>query len=244
MKKAGYFMLPFILFSSSLFLPLRVYSYSHEYLDTSSVETLVYQDLARYGDTIQHYCKVFDVDVATIIAILYTEKMQYELDVLRSGKKHLESLVSTFPLFISDLYTWSQLTAGYTHLKEDFVRETKARLDDLALFDEKIEDYETDPAYYIAHPNTAIKITIAGIALLAVEWEPVCSIRDRPGILATLYNIGYKNSHPHGAPETGGSTMPIIIDGEYITDCNFGERVNRLYYHSRVFNEFINTTFQ
>ena len=40
-------------------------------------------------------------------------------------------------------------------------------------------------------------------------------ISDRPDILCTLFNVGFSQSHPHGAPRCGGSH--IRVDGKLYT---------------------------
>ena len=40
-------------------------------------------------------------------------------------------------------------------------------------------------------------------------------ISDRPDILCTLFNVGFAQSHPHGAPRCGGSH--ISVDGHLYT---------------------------
>ncbi len=193
-------------------------------------------------DSITSLCSKFDVDAPTVIAILYCEKIQYELDVFRKGKRRLERLVSTFPDFMGNLYTWSQLTAGYTHIKESFALETKKRLDQTEKFNGFLSNTDIEPSSYISNPSIALSITVAGLAMLVEEWRSDphgCDISAMPGIVATLYNIGYVNSHPHKSPKTGGSIMPIIIDGYIIPGHNFGDRVNMLIEESVTFKAFI-----
>lgn len=207
-----------------------------------AVEDLVYRDIGRYATTIDRLCSEFDVDAATVVAILYTEKVQYELDLFRSGKQELERLVETFPVFMSDLYTWSQLSAGYTHVKEAFARQTWERLEQIPAYRGRLDEAEIDPAHYIRHPEVALEISVAGLAMLCREWieDPRgCDISSSPGILATLYNIGYRNSHPKPDPRIGGSVMPIIVDGVVHTDLCFGARVEMLCYESQTFRQFM-----
>ena len=220
--------------------------YSDTLTGNQTVETLVYHDIGRYASVIFRLCSEFRVEPATVAAILYAEKVQYELDLLRSGKQELERLVETFPVFMSDLYTWSQLSAGDTHVKEAFARETRRRLEQSIEYSDRLDEEDVDPAYYIRHPETALAISVAGLAMLAAQWREHprgCDISGSPGILATLYNIGYRNSHPKPDPRLGGSVMPIIIDGQVFTGLSFGERVERLCTESRAFRDFMLTHF-
>ena len=57
------------------------------------------------------------------------------------------------------------------------------------------------------------------LALYQNQWEatnPDWSLRDRPDILATLYQIGFARSKPHGAPQSN----------------SFGARVGQVYYQA------------
>ncbi len=115
--------------------------------DRGRVERLVYADIARYIPTIVAVSGRFDMDPRTVVAIIYAEKLQYELDVMRRGKRHLQEFVETFPAFASDLYRWSQLTAGYTHIKESFARETKRRLDTVERHSDFLVERDVDPGF-------------------------------------------------------------------------------------------------
>ncbi|MBP9701469.1 MAG: hypothetical protein KBD47_00625 [Candidatus Pacebacteria bacterium] len=58
-------------------------------------------------------------------------------------------------------------------------------------------------------------------------------ISKRPEILATLYNIGFKNSEPNDDPQTGGAEY--IIDGKKYS---FGRIAYNFYYSSELLDEF------
>ena len=71
-------------------------------------------------------------------------------------------------------------------------------------------------------------------------WGPfVPNIRERVDILGTLYNISdFCNKKPHSNPQSGGSILPIIIDGQYIENKCFGDRV-KLVYNSQSIEKFM-----
>jgi hypothetical protein len=45
---------------------------------------------------------------------------------------------------------------------------------------------------------------------IETQWEKAgISINDRPDVIATLFNIGFQNSHPHSDPQSGGAEIDI-----------------------------------
>lgn len=65
---------------------------------------------------------------------------------------------------------------------------------------------------------------------LATGWKNTgFDISDKPQILATLFNIGFENSHPNPSPQIGGSE--IDIDG---TIYSFGRLAGEFYYSNKL----------
>jgi hypothetical protein len=51
------------------------------------------------------------------------------------------------------------------------------------------------------------------LALCQMQWEgadPAWSIRNRPDILATLYQIGFERSRPHASPQANGFGRRVL----------------------------------
>jgi hypothetical protein len=73
----------------------------------------------------------------------------------------------------------------------------------------------TDPKdHYYSYLYTALYIKE-----IEAEWQNAgFPIADKPGVIATLFNIGFGNSKPNAAPQTGGA--PITLGG---TTYSFGE---------------------
>ena len=95
--------------------------------------------------------------------------------------------------------------------------------------------------------NANIEDHLAGLYLLNREWEEApegISLRDRPEILGTLYNLGYEHSRPHPHPLPGGSTLPVIIDGELVKNLPFGYKILRLRDHSEAMAGFLKNRFR
>ncbi|HTK33226.1 MAG TPA: hypothetical protein VL335_01615 [Candidatus Paceibacterota bacterium] len=69
---------------------------------------------------------------------------------------------------------------------------------------------------------------------LISQWDKAgVDISDRPEILATLFNIGFQNSHPHQNPESGGAAITLGS-----TTYSFGDLAGRFYYSNELINEF------
>ncbi len=76
-------------------------------------------------------------------------------------------------------------------------------------------------------PEKSIEYCAYILSLYAIQWETICpewSIRDRPEILATLYQIGFERSHPKSHPRanTFGKRVQQIHETEWI-QLNFKE---------------------
>ncbi|MES2314686.1 MAG: hypothetical protein V4524_01985 [Patescibacteria group bacterium] len=69
---------------------------------------------------------------------------------------------------------------------------------------------------------------------LISQWNKAgIDISSRPEILATLFNIGFQNSHPHPNPESGGAAITLGT-----TTYSFGDLAGRFYYSNELVNEF------
>jgi hypothetical protein len=70
--------------------------------------------------------------------------------------------------------------------------------------------------------------------MLIAQWERAgFDISKQPGVIATLYNIGFGASQPHAKPEIGGVT--ITLDGK---EYSFGELADDFYYSGELENYF------
>jgi hypothetical protein len=211
--------------SPALFAAEKSHGFSGSYRE---VETLVYGDLSLHRGEIEASCASFGVDPSVLYAVLFIEKVQYELNFLRRTKEALVGSFKDFRLFQDDLYTWAKLSTGYTHIKPAFAAETRRRLSTIPPFERTLSAEEVRPSTYTADVAAAIKIAAAGLFVLERQWQASpyqIDLRRRPDILATLYNLGYEKSSPHPDPLPGGSTMPFIVDGVLIEGVPFGQKV-------------------
>jgi hypothetical protein len=237
-------MLPVLAAASLVLLsahPVLSQPYEETVEKNALVERLVYSELQKYRGTIDRYCELFGVDPVTVYCILYVEKVQYELDIFRRAKREIEKRLISYVLFTENLVQWAQLSVGYTHIKPRFARETKARLDRIQGYEGFLTELEVTPSHYIKDPEAAIKIAVAGLFLLQNQWSSDpngVDIGERPGILATLFCLGYEKSLPKKNPSLGGSCLPVIIDGRLVENRSFGEKVEMIYHDSVMMRAF------
>ena len=94
---------------------------------------------------------------------------------------------------------------------------------------ERFERIINEENQYYSYLYTAIYIK----QILSYWEKSGFSINQKPGIIATLYNIGFKNSTPKIDPQTGGSII-ILNNKEY----NFGELAQSVYSSNELTNDF------
>jgi len=226
---------------------LPVFSLPRTGPDRAKVEAEVYRELSRYVPRIEELCGELEVDPFAVYAILYIEKMQYELDSLRSAKKSAQEFLQGLPALHDSLTVWAGLSSGYAHIKPDFAVVTFQRMENIPEHAGFLTPRDIEVLYYSSRPEAALRIMVAGLYLLNREWEEApegISLRNRPEILGTLYNLGYEHSLPHPHPLPGGSTLPVIIDGELVKNLPFGYKILRLREHSEAMAGFLKNRFR
>jgi hypothetical protein len=72
-------------------------------------------------------------------------------------------------------------------------------------------------------PETNLETCAFLLALYQRQWEnanPAWSIRQRPEILATLYQIGFARSKPHGAPRSNafGTRVREVYEQPWLSE--------------------------
>jgi hypothetical protein len=84
--------------------------------------------------------------------------------------------------------------------------------------------------------NTYYSYLYAGLFMRMViaQWSHSgYDISDKPGVIATLYNLGFNRSIPKSNPEPGGA--PITVNGQQYS---FGQLAEEFYYSGELVNEF------
>lgn len=154
-----------------------------------------------------------------IVAELATEQMRFFFDDRESYKKFFE------PLKI--LGSQTQFSWGVMGIKEETALQIEKNLKDttspfyLGSKYENLLDFNTATSTGITDQRF-IRMTdqhahyysylYAGLYLKQIEtqWKNAgFNISNRPDILSTLYNIGFKNSKPNANPQSGGAEIPI-----------------------------------
>lgn len=124
----------------------------------------------------------------------------------------------------------SQFSYGVNGIKEHTARMVEAHLKDSTsefymgkhyenLLDFKSENHEMERFNRLVdYRNHLYSYIYTGCILhqTMLQWKRAgFDISDRPDILCTLFNVGFSQSHPHGAPRCGGSH--IRVDGRLYT---------------------------
>lgn len=202
----------------------------------NQIEDYIYIEIKKQFDNIKKYSNSFNVDLKLIVSLIFVERIQYKLDKVRDIAKKVifkfEDIIKTF-YNNDDIIAFFNSSKGFCHIKFGTARYLVRKYRDSNIL--------TDLELGTYHENIeiSIKFSCAIINEHILMWiNKVPDIRSKIDILATLYNVSdFENKIPHNNPQSGGSILPIIIDGLYIENMCFGDRVKAVYY-SKKMNEF------
>lgn len=173
--------------------------------------------LEKDAEVITTVSKETGVSARMIAAVVIPEQLRFFTSEREIFKSYFE------PLKI--LGSLSQFSLGVSGIKEDTADEIEQDAGaDAPLIaypatttphDTLLYNRLTDPKdHYYSYLYTALYIKE-----IEAQWKQAgFDISQNPGIVATLFNIGFANSHPNGSPHVGGA--PIAIGG---TTYLFGE---------------------
>ncbi len=172
-----------------------------------------------------------DIPARLIIAPVFVEQMR----LYHTDRALFKSLFS--PLKI--LGTQTQFSLGVSGIKQQTAEQIEKNLKDKTSPYYLGEEYE----HYLDFETTNIEeerfkrltdyknryysylYTALYIKELETGWQKSgVDIKNRPDIIATLFNIGFNNSHPHSNPETGGALITIQN-----TNYSFGRLAGEFY---------------
>jgi hypothetical protein len=199
----------------------------------------------RYIDSAAAAC---GVEPRMIVACLVGEQVR----LFNSRRERFKNLVA--PLKTLALET--NMSFGVTGIKEQTARNIETYLQDpqspfyCGSKYEHLLDYDSTRNYNNAHNDTLslrVKRLVqykdhyysylyAGIFIrqIATQWKKAgYSIDERPEILASIFNLGYRKSIPKKYPAVGGSNF-MIRDKEY----TFGGVAYDFYYSGELLDEF------
>ena len=199
----------------------------------------------KYIDSAAAAC---GVEPRMIVACLVGEQVR----LFNSRRERFKNLVA--PLKTLALET--NMSFGVTGIKEQTARNIETYLKDpqspfyCGSKYEHLLDYDSTRNYNNAHNDTLslrVKRLVqykdhyysylyAGIFIrqIATQWKKAgYSIDERPEILASIFNLGYRKSIPKKYPAVGGSNF-MIRDKEY----TFGGVAYDFYYSGELLNEF------
>ncbi len=192
--------------------------------------------------TINHTASIVGISPRLIVSALVVEQLR----LFHSDREIFKSVFA--PLKI--LGTQSQFSWGVMGIKQDTAIQIENNLIDTnspwytgealahildypATTTDKDADRfarltdEHDRYYSYLYGASALKELIS-------QWKKAgIDISNRPEILATLFNIGFQNSHPHPDPESGGAAIALGTE-----TYSFGDLAGRFYYSDELIEEF------
>ncbi|MES2213536.1 MAG: hypothetical protein V4473_01695 [Patescibacteria group bacterium] len=184
------------------------------------------------------------VPARLIVAQLVTEQLRFFFDDRESYKKFFE------PLKI--LGSQTKFSWGVMGIKEDTAIQIEQNLRNknspfyLGPTYEQALEFKTSTSTDSIKQERFVRMTdqhahyysylYAGLYLkqIVTQWKNAgFDISDRPEILSTLYNIGFKNSKPNPNPSSGGAQIPV---GDKVY--SFGTLAGDFYNSNELLDEF------
>ncbi len=202
------------------------------------------QTILKDTAVIDAAAKQSDVSSRTIVSILIVEQLR----LFHSNRELFKEVFA--PLKI--LGNQSQFSWGVMGIKQDTARQIEANLKDPSSpwypgkayetvldYPSTMSEADRDAERFARLTNEDDRMYSYLYAALLVkqletQWKAVnFPISDKPAILATLFNIGFQNSHPNADPKVGGAAIQI---GE--TTYSFGGLAESFYYSEELIEEF------
>jgi hypothetical protein len=178
---------------------------------------IIKEGIARDKDKIQQAASIAGVDERQIVAIAIVEQLR----LYYTQRELFEKIFKPLKILASA----NKMAWGIMAIKEKTAMQIESNLQD-----------EKSPYYLGKDLETALNFTSANhnnerykrltnekdhfysylygalyIKQIETQWQKQgFDISDRPEILATIFNIGFKNSVPKANPMVGGSTMNIL----------------------------------
>jgi hypothetical protein len=181
-----------------------------------------------------------DVSPRLIVSILIVEQLR----LFHSNRELFKQVFA--PLKI--LAVQSQFSWGVMGIKQDTAKEIEAHLKDTTSpwylgkkFENILDFTTTDPdterfERLTNEDDRSYSYLYAALFVkqILTQWERAgFSSKDRPEIVATLYDLGFEKSKPHANPLSGGAEIEIQ-DSSY----SFGSLAKKFYDSEELLNEF------
>lgn len=191
-------------------------------------------------DVINRAANVAHVPARFIVSSLIVEQLR----LFYSEREVFKAVFA--PLKI--LGNQSQFSWGVMGIKQDTAIKIESNLKDQAspyylgpdyehLLDFTTNDHDTERFNRLTdEDNRYYSYLYAGLAMkeLETQWQKAGNpIDSRPDIVATLFNIGFDNSHPHPSPIAGGAEIDIGS-----STYSFGSLAGDFYNSNELINEF------
>ena len=209
-----------------------------------NLEDLVYCQMRELLGPLSIWPRLHGVDTKLISSIIMIERQQYNLPqalrVFRRCFCTIQALIQKSKSKQQDGEKWQGLK-GWINNSRGFSRIKKETAFRALILQPPDSPHYISPAaveQYSHDPDLSIRLTCLIIATHQRQWFNFAGELP-PEILATLYNISdFTNKPPHPNPRSGGSVLPAVIDGYYLENLNFGERVKKVY-ESRKMSDFV-----
>jgi hypothetical protein len=170
--------------------------------------TTVREGLTKDALVIQRVSQETGVPARLIAAVVVPEQLRFFTSERETYKQIFE------PLKI--LGSLSQFSLGVAGIKQETARDIESRLPKElgslitypagAEHDQLLYERLTDPHdHYWSYLYAALFIQE-----MLTEWSSAgYPIDTKPGVVVTLFNIGFQNSHPNATPQIGGASIDI-----------------------------------
>ena len=187
--------------------------------------------IAADKDSLASSAKKAGVPARMIASLLVVEQLR----LYHSDRELFKSVFA--PLKI--LAIQSQFSWGVMGVKQDTAKQIESSLKDQSspwylgpayenILDFTTSDHDTERFSRLTDEHDrSFSYLYAGIFIKEIEsqWQKAgFPIADKPDVIATLYDIGFDNSHPHANPLSGGAEIDIGS-----TTYSFGALANSFY---------------
>lgn len=199
------------------------------------IEVFHFEILKKWMPYILDSSKEFSLDPKTVVSILYTERVFRTigdiLAIMKSSKDELVKVVLKCPYLGRKVVEKLDFSIGFTYIKMGTAKKAVEYAGG---------SWGTWDGYWLSE-KSSIRMMSLYLRCLTDFWSTHCDVSRRPEILGTLFNITvpWVKPKPRANPESGGSVVATVIDGEYIEGLNFGNRVLKSYYSNKM-EEFFN----
>lgn len=208
--------------------------------EVTTLESLVYYQMETLKDSFKKWPICFDLNPRLVASIVVVERLQYHtpeaLAVIKRMSLYLLDIIDKWKNPVKTNEKWTNLS-DWINCSRSFCRiKWETAMTAWQMQGEPFRVSESDLCKHTFDNDLAVKVACLILHVHMEQWKPFIDLKDRPEILATLYNISdFKNKKPHSNPQIGGSVGDVIADGELYQNLNFADRVMKVYNSSSMY---------